>query len=257
MASAITSEFRSSRSRGLLRRRSAALSIRSAHAGISGRLRFKVASLYRSPEIKDRLECDLSNRDGIFSVQANVLTGSLLVIFDREKPIGDVVRLIADCLETKRPTVAGKKEDDWSPSYVPTGQPLFAAGQAVYLTGGALHFNSLPAVILRDSPLVALPNTFVRTFAIGLFHTSPILILLISLIVLMGQIVGRKEGWSRLDALYFSLVTASTVGYGDFRPTRKSSKLLSIAIGLVGLLLTGMLTAIGVNSAQKAFQRIP
>jgi len=216
-----------------------------------------VVALYRSRELKHRLEDGLSGIDGIRTVQANILTGNLLVIFDHQKPLEDIVWIIADRLTSTRSLVARQKEDDGMPPYVPTCRPPIAKGQAAYLTKDALRFTALPAVILGSSPLVTLPIAFVRTFALGLFHTSPILILLMSAIILMGQIVGKKEGWSRLDALYFSFVTASTIGYGDLRPTQRSTKLLSIAIGLVGLLLTGVLTAIGVNSAQKAFQKIP
>jgi len=43
---------------------------------------------------------------------------------------------------------------------------------------------------------------FLTTFGDGLFYAAPILLFLIFLIVLLGQMIGRKEGWSRLDALY-------------------------------------------------------
>ena len=53
---------------------------------------------------------------------------------------------------------------------------------------------------------------FVRMFAIGLFYAAPILLFLIVLIVILGQRVGRHENWNRMDALYFSFITATTVG---------------------------------------------
>src|SRR5688572_31712273 len=36
------------------------------------------------------------------------------------------------------------------------------------------------------------------------------------------------EGWSWLDALYFSVVTLATVGFGDLHPTTDEAKLFTI-----------------------------
>lgn len=43
------------------------------------------------------------------------------------------------------------------------------------------------------------------------------------------------EGWSVLDALYFSMTTLSTVGYGDFRPETSFGKVFTIAYIPVGI----------------------
>ena len=76
---------------------------------------------------------------------------------------------------------------------------------------------------------------------------------LILFIVLLGQRVGRKESWTRYDALYWSFVTATTLGYGDFRPVKKMSKALTIVIAFTGLVCSGIVVAIAVDSAMHAF----
>lgn len=48
------------------------------------------------------------------------------------------------------------------------------------------------------------------------------------------------ENWSVLDALYFSVVTLTTVGFGDLTPTRPISKAFTIIYILTGV---GLLTA--------------
>ena len=95
--------------------------------------------------------------------------------------------------------------------------------------------------------------TFLKVFAAAIYYVSPILVFLIAVIAFIGQIIGRLEGWTKIDALYFAFITATTVGYGDFRPHRTGTKLASILITLVGILLTGMIVAIGLKAAEMSF----
>jgi voltage-gated potassium channel Kch len=56
------------------------------------------------------------------------------------------------------------------------------------------------------------------------------------LILLLGTVFYRMaEGWSWLDSLYFSVITLSTVGYGDFNPTTPLSKIFTIAYIFLGI----------------------
>jgi len=92
----------------------------------------------------------------------------------------------------------------------------------------------------------------------GLWLGSPLLLSLAVAITLLGQLVGKKEGWSRFDSFYCSFITATTVGYGDLRPTTKISKSTAILIAILGLLLTGIVIAFGVRAATLALQaRVP
>lgn len=83
----------------------------------------------------------------------------------------------------------------------------------------------------------------------------PLFMMFCVLVMILGQIVGRMEGWTRFDALYWSFITAFTVGYGDIRPTLKPAKVLSIIIALLGILFTGLLVAMTVNAATIAFNK--
>lgn len=56
------------------------------------------------------------------------------------------------------------------------------------------------------------------------------------LILLVGTIFYHlEEGWSWLDSLYFSVITLSTVGYGDLSPTTSASKLFTMAFIFLGM----------------------
>ena len=95
---------------------------------------------------------------------------------------------------------------------------------------------------------------FIKLFLFGLYEAAPLLLSMGFVIVVLGLIVGRKESWTRFEALYWSFVTSTTLGYGDFRPTKKISKILSILIAFTGIILSGLMVAIALYSATESFK---
>jgi voltage-gated potassium channel len=64
-----------------------------------------------------------------------------------------------------------------------------------------------------------------------------------SLLLVGTWVFNRVEGWSYLDSFYFSAISLTTVGYGDFTPQTPAGKLLTVfyifcGIGLLLALLT-------------------
>lgn len=62
--------------------------------------------------------------------------------------------------------------------------------------------------------------------------------LLITTIIILaiGTVVYHYlEGWNYLDSLYFSVVTLTTIGYGDFHPVTDMGKLFTIFYIVVGI----------------------
>ena len=94
---------------------------------------------------------------------------------------------------------------------------------------------------------------FVHVFFVDLLYASPVLVCLVLLIAVIGLFIGRIEGWSRFDALYHAFINATTVGYGDFRPTKRRSKKLAVALAFVGLIFTGMVVAVALHAANYAY----
>ncbi len=97
---------------------------------------------------------------------------------------------------------------------------------------------------------------FLKYFFYGLELAIPLLLFMVIIITTLGQIVGQRESWTRFDALYWSFITATTVGYGDIRPTQRLSRMLSILIAFIGLIFTGIVVALALNAASIAFTSV-
>lgn len=93
---------------------------------------------------------------------------------------------------------------------------------------------------------------FLRGVLAGLRLTWPILSGLLLLMAGLGAAVGIIEGWGVFDGVYFAFVTGLTIGYGDLAPGGALGRLLAVAIGLTGIVLTGLVAALGVAALHAA-----
>ncbi len=79
---------------------------------------------------------------------------------------------------------------------------------------------------------------FIKTLIRGIKEDNDFKVLsIIMLLLISGSTVFyvRQEGWSIIDALYFSVMTMSTVGYGDLVPSTNISKIFTIFFTFVGI----------------------
>ncbi|MEP4878354.1 MAG: potassium channel family protein [Tateyamaria sp.] len=115
--------------------------------------------------------------------------------------------------------------------------------------------TSLPVKALVLGALANMSYTWVFFFYLAdvLTRLAPIVLSLIAVIITNGLAIGRLEGWKRGDALYHAFINATTVGYGDFRPTLGTSKILSVLNAFLGLLFTGIFVGAGVYAVEKTF----
>jgi hypothetical protein len=107
------------------------------------------------------------------------------------------------------------------------------------------------------------PGTLRRQFLSlllrGLPVVWPILALLLVLMVSLGLVVAWLENWPLLDGVYFAFVSGLTIGYGDLAPKGGLARVLAISIGFTGILLGGLIAAVGVQALQSTapLQRRP
>ena len=93
---------------------------------------------------------------------------------------------------------------------------------------------------------------YLQLFYLNIKLAFPLLAFSILLIILLGSIVGMRESWGRFDSIYWAFITATTVGYGDIRPTTPMSKAMSVLIAFVGMTFTGILVALAIYAATEA-----
>jgi len=63
----------------------------------------------------------------------------------------------------------------------------------------------------------------------------PLMMIVFSLIVIGTLFYALFEGWSYVDAFYFTVMTLTTVGYGDMFPTTPLTKIFTVFYVLVGV----------------------
>ena len=91
-------------------------------------------------------------------------------------------------------------------------------------------------------------RTFVKGLFFGLGIVWPVLSSLVAIIVGLGVVIGRVEGWRLQDSIYFAFISGLTIGYGDLVPKTLLTRILAIAIGGCGILLTALVAAVAVKA---------
>lgn len=104
---------------------------------------------------------------------------------------------------------------------------------------------------LEQTGFMRVSILFLKSFFKMLIALTPIWGILAILVSGLGIWVGIIEGIGWKDGLYFGWITGTTVGYGDIIPHQPLSKFLSVIIGLIGIINTGIGVTIAVNAGKE------
>jgi potassium channel subfamily K len=83
----------------------------------------------------------------------------------------------------------------------------------------------------------------------------------VSVLVVGGLWMGRLEGWSWFDSLYYSIITAGTIGYGDFSPKTSSGRawgilFIPLAVAAAGDVLGSVASTLFQRRQNRWYQSI-
>ncbi len=103
-------------------------------------------------------------------------------------------------------------------------------------------------------PILPLIFDFIRTiWSLLKDRETRGVVYLVVLVLISGMIFYHSvEGWTWLDSLYFSVITLTTVGYGDFSPQTDAGKVFTMIYILVGLgILAGFITLLSQRQQER------
>ena len=86
------------------------------------------------------------------------------------------------------------------------------------------------------------------------WHLRTLYLALFALIMAGAAAITAIEKVSFGKAVYFSFITGLTVGYGDIVPGTAIGQIMAVLLGLVGILFTGVVVAVAVQSVRYAWE---
>ena len=91
-------------------------------------------------------------------------------------------------------------------------------------------------------------SDFVRLFFRYALHVREVLVGLLVLLSLGGVTFSYLEDIPLGRAIYFAFITGLSIGYGDITPKTGMGCVVSIGIGMIGMIFIGMTVAIATRA---------
>ena len=95
---------------------------------------------------------------------------------------------------------------------------------------------------------------FVRQFMNNVLFLREVLGGLVVLIVIGGVAISYVENFALGESIYFAFITGLSIGYGDITAKTALGQMMSIGIGMIGMILTGITVAIATRTLQEVLK---
>lgn len=95
---------------------------------------------------------------------------------------------------------------------------------------------------------------FIKFFAKYLWVVRHVMLSLVLLVVIGAVILSLVEDISLGNSVYLSFITAFTIGYGDITPATTIGRVLSVVIGLIGIIFTGLVVAVSTRALASTIE---
>jgi hypothetical protein len=89
-----------------------------------------------------------------------------------------------------------------------------------------------------------------------IWRVKAIIAILLLFIVAGAILIAAAEQLPLGDAMYFSFITGLTIGYGDIAPGTPTGRIISILLGVNGILFTGLVVAAATHALERAVKDV-
>lgn len=103
---------------------------------------------------------------------------------------------------------------------------------------------------------MTLIKRFIHHFNQVLWDLRTIWLLQIFLLLVGALAIAGVEKILFADAVYFAFITGLTIGYGDLVPYTAFGRIVSVALGFVGIIFSGLVVASTTLALRKAWDDI-
>ncbi len=93
-----------------------------------------------------------------------------------------------------------------------------------------------------------------KNLAYVYWHIAGVMLWLHGLIVLGGFGIAVFDQKPIGESLYLAFITSLTIGYGDLTPETAISKIIAVAIGILGIIFTGLVVAASLRALEMTIQ---
>ena len=95
---------------------------------------------------------------------------------------------------------------------------------------------------------------FLAHFLRVIWYFRAIVFALLFIIVIGAAVITFVEKMSFGDALYFTLVTGLTIGYGDIVVKTALGRCVALFIGFIGIIFSGLVIAAAVEAVRRTYR---
>lgn len=109
--------------------------------------------------------------------------------------------------------------------------------------------HGIPEIIPINMKHAGLSRLYLKTYFSSMRKTWPIWNGSFFILIALAGLFAIVERIQFTDSLYFTFVTALTIGYGDIVPHQPLGRLIAIIIGFLGAITMGFFIALAIHSA--------